>query len=510
LSSPRPAAMLHPPSAVPCPPMSDSVAANPFIPPEPAPFRESMVFVDLETTGANPVRDRITEIGIVEISPEGISRWSSLVNPGIPIPPFIQGLTHISDEMVADAPPFAALAQEVLERLKGRLFVAHNARFDYGFLKNEFRRLGLKFHATVLCTVKLSRKLEPQHHRHSLDALVERHQLYDEARHRALSDARLIHQFWDRLHAKHPAENIWQAVEELTQRPRLPPQLAPEALDDLPELPGVYRLYGEGPEPLYIGKSANLRQRVFAHFAGDKKDARETALASQVHRVEWQETAGELGAMLLEARLLKAHLPALNRPGSKKAGEELCAWQLVEEAPGDFRPRLALASEVDFGRQEDLYGLFNSAKEARNSLKKIGDAHHLCHVLLGLEKQRPGKPCFGHQMHNCKGACCGKESPGQHSARLMAALGKLKLKSWPYGGPVGLEEKDDFSSTTDLHLVDHWVYLGTAHSEGEVWDILEQSRRQAPRFDAETYRLLNKAIGQGSLVVRPLPEAPAA
>jgi DNA polymerase-3 subunit epsilon len=481
-----------------------------FTPPEPAPFRETLVFVDLETTGANPVRDRITEVGIVEVSPAGVTQWSSLVNPGIPIPPFIQGLTHISDEMVASAPPFAALADEVLERLKGRLFVAHNARFDYGFLKNEFRRLGLKFHADVLCTVKLSRKLEPQHHRHSLDALVERHKLYDEARHRALSDARLIHQFWDRLHCVHPAEQIWQTVEGLTQRPKLPPQLPPEALDDLPELPGVYLLYGQEPgsAPLYIGKSSNLRQRVFSHFSGDKNDARDQALATQVYRIDWQETAGELGATLLEARLMQAHQPPLNRH-PKKVGE-LCAWQLVEEGPGDFRSRLALATEMDFGRQDDLYGLFNSAKEARNSLKKIADAHHLCHVLLGLEAQRPGKPCFGHQMHNCKGACCGKEPLGQHSARLMTALAKLKLKAWPYGGPVGLVEKDDFSATTDLHLVDHWVYLGTARQDDEIPDLLAEARRHAAPFDPEIYRLLNKAIAQGSLEIRTLSPAPPA
>ena len=488
--------------------MADQPLASP---PAPAPFREPLVFVDLETTGANPVRDRITEIGIVEVSAAGVTQWSSLVNPGIPIPPFIQGLTNISDEMVADAPPFADLAEEVLGRLKGRLFVAHNARFDYGFLKNEFRRLGLKFHATVLCTVKLSRKLEPQHHRHSLDALVERHGLYDEHRHRALSDARLIHQFWDRLHGKYAPEPIWAAVETLTQRPKLPPHLPPEALDDLPELPGVYLLYGQEAdgEPLYIGKSSNLRQRVFSHFSGDQKDARDTAMAAQVYRVEWRETAGELGAMLLEAKLLQAHRPSLNR--HQKKGGELCAWQLVQEAPGDFRPRLVLADELDFGRSPDLYGLFNSAKEARNSLKKIADAHHLCHVLLGLEKQRPGKPCFGHQMHNCKGACCGKESLSQHSARLMAALAKLKIKEWPYAGPIGLVEKDDFSSTTDLHVVDHWAYLGTAQREEQVWEILQQQGSRPAAFDQETYRLINKAIAQGAVEVRELtpPVQPA-
>src|ERR1700693_4895500 len=118
-----------------------------------------IVFVDLETTGATATADRITEIGIVEVSDRGVSEWSSLVNPEARISEFIERLTGISNAMVATAPTFASLADEVMARLQGRLFIAHNARFDYGFLKNEFKRAGQNFRATVLCTVKLSRKL---------------------------------------------------------------------------------------------------------------------------------------------------------------------------------------------------------------------------------------------------------------------------------------------------------------------------------------------------------------
>lgn len=157
----------------------------------------ALAFVDLETTGATPTRDRITEIGIVEVAEDGsVSEWSTLVNPEITIPGFIQSMTGITDAMVADAPTFAELAAEVVERLQGRLFIAHNARFDYGFLKNEFKRIGIDFRATVACTVKLSRRLFPGHPKHGLDALIERHGLSVSDRHRALGDARAIHQFW--------------------------------------------------------------------------------------------------------------------------------------------------------------------------------------------------------------------------------------------------------------------------------------------------------------------------
>ena len=120
-----------------------------------------LAFVDLETTGATATADRVTEIGIVEVDEDGsVREWQQLVNPGTRIPPFIEQLTGISNAMVADAPPFAAVADETLRRLEGRLFIAHNARFDYGFLKNEFKRLGITFRAPVLCTVKLSRTLD--------------------------------------------------------------------------------------------------------------------------------------------------------------------------------------------------------------------------------------------------------------------------------------------------------------------------------------------------------------
>lgn len=154
-----------------------------------------LVFLDLETTGATASRDRITEIGLIEIvHGRHIGEWSSLVNPQIPIPPFIESLTGISDEMVASAPSFAEIAHDLKSRLDGRLLVAHNARFDYGFLTTEFQRLEINYQSDVLCTVRLSRKLFPGHARHNLDSLMQRHGVDCSARHRALGDARVL---WD-------------------------------------------------------------------------------------------------------------------------------------------------------------------------------------------------------------------------------------------------------------------------------------------------------------------------
>jgi DNA polymerase-3 subunit epsilon len=154
---------------------------------------DNLVFVDLETTGANPAYHRITEVGIVRIQ-NGVlvEEWSSLVNPECPISPYIEAFTGISSEMVADAPRFADIGATVLEKLRGAVFIAHNARFDYSFLRSEFRKVGVDYASEVLCTVKLSRRLFPEHARHNLDAVMERHGLTCSARHRALGDARVL------------------------------------------------------------------------------------------------------------------------------------------------------------------------------------------------------------------------------------------------------------------------------------------------------------------------------
>ena len=467
---------------------------------------QRLTFIDLETTGANPVRDRITEIGIVEVDGEGdgnvVTTWSTLVNPERTIPQFIQQLTGIDDAMVADAPTFAQVAGELAERLHGRLFIAHNARFDYGFVRNEFQRLGQRFRADVLCTVRLSRKLYPEHHKHNLDSLIVRHGLQIGAdRHRALTDADLIWQFWRLLQRERDAEAVLEAVRHQLQRPILPPHLDAALLDDLPETPGVYLFYGESDALLYVGKSLNLRKRVLSHFAADVREYKEMQLAQQVRRIDWRETVGELGALLLESTLVKADQPLHNRRLRRAA--ELCAWQLRKVAEGDFRPHLVSDQEVDFGRADDLFGPFTKPREAVNSLRKIAEAYGLCPVILNLEKPaQPGRPCFEHQVGKCKGACVGKEPIGLHSARLMAALAKLKLKPWPYPGPIGLVERDEFMDVEEVHLADGWRFLGTAKSEAEIHELLAQAGNA--RFDIDTYKLLRTHLAKGKLVLRQL------
>jgi DNA polymerase III subunit epsilon len=438
-----------------------------------------LAFVDLETTGAIAMSDRITEVGIVEVSENGISEWSTLVNPEIPIPPFISHLTGISDDMVAGAPTFAELAEEIYQRLNARLFIAHNARFDHGFLKSEFRRLGMPFRPTVLCTVKLSRRLYPGFSRHNLDSLIERHRLHVTERHRALGDARLIWQFWQKIHISEPLEMIDAAIKKLTAQPSLPPHLDAALLDDLPTSHGIYRFLNAHKQVLYIGKANDLRRRVLSHFSGDHRDEREMELSQQVTHIDWIRTAGELGALLLESSLIKRDAPAYNR--LLRRHDDLYAWRATKRK-GVLRMSVASADDLFFDQDDDLYGLFTGTRQAHAALRQVADANSLCPALLGLDKVASGAPCFASQVKRCKGACHGAEPRDEHDARVLQALAPMRLQAWGYGGPIAIAERHSW------HLIDGWAYLGSVRSRSDIPALLTQGR---PGFDRDVYRLLS-------------------
>lgn len=449
---------------------------------------QHLVFVDLETTGATATHDRITEIGIIEVNHgRVISEWSTLVNPQMSIPPAIQALTGINNRMVADAPVFEDVQHEVLRRLEGKLFVAHNARFDYGFLKNEFRRCGVTFTANVLCTVKLSRKLYPEHPRHNLDTLLERHELDCEARHRALGDAKVLWLLAQKWTVERGAEAVRTAVEKLIKTQTVPAGLPDLAFDTIPQAPGVYFFYGDNDVALYVGKSINMRSRVMAHFSGDHRVNKDMQIARQIRRIDWQQTAGELGALLLESRLVKQLLPVHNR--QLRRNSQLCAWHW-RDTDISRAPQLATAGDIDPARFGELYGLFRSRATAIEALRDIAATHGLCNILLGLEKR--GGACFAHQIKRCRGACVGLESPAQHALRLKEALGSLRTLPWPFNGRIGIREVTPGNENADLHVLDRWCYLGTVRSESELHDLADT--RTAPVFDVDTYKILKRFL----------------
>ncbi len=449
-----------------------------------------LAFVDLETTGGNPLVDRVTEVGVVLVDETGVREWSQLVYPQTRIPVFIERLTGITNEMVLHSPTFQDIAQDLNALLEGYLFIAHNARFDYGFLKNEFKRLDIVFRPNILCNVKLSRALFPEHKHHNLDSLIERHSLSVSDRHRALGDAQLIHQFWQDIHKTLDAEHIAATVKKLVGRPSLPSQVDEDLIQGLPDTPGVYLFYGENDLPLYVGKSTHIKQRVLAHFSADHRHGKEMSLSQQLRRIEYIETAGEIGALLKEAQLIKTLQPIHNR--RLRRSNDLCAWQLQQKT-GGVMPVLTWADDLDFGEQDNLYGLFRTQRDAIHVLRKLAQDNSLCLGALGLEKVTKGRPCFARQLHKCQGVCVGEESMLSHSLRLQQVMVKLKVSQWPYENVIALKEAGD------LHIIDHWCYLGTVQTKTDIPALLDSAR---PVFDKDTYMILNKALKGCLKVIR--------
>ena len=481
-------------------------------------FAPSIAFIDLETTGTSPGGDRITEIGIVRVEDgELAEEWSTLVNPECSIPEEIQALTGITNAMVRSAPTFAQVRREVHERLEGHLFVAHNARFDYGFIKQEFRRVEMAFTADVLCTVRLSRRLYPHEIGHGLDAVIARHQLQppprpspkgegEEAagdrigRHSALGDAWALWEFVKCLYREKDVADIEAAVRRLLRIPSLPPQLAPDALENLPEGPGVYRFYGVNDLPLYIGKSVHLRERIRSHFSSDYRSANDARISSEIRRIEVDETAGELGALLREARLVKELLPLHNYKLRRKRNAVFLRFPDLRSPPETLANK-----DIDWAARgagaESLFGPFAAKLNVRQLLEALAGEHGLCWRQLGWEKR--GGPCFARQVKKCRGACIGEETPEQHHLRLLTALAAYRVRDWPWPGRIVVRERHDDGRIEEAHVFDRWTHVGTARSEDELADLAES--RCEIEFDPDVYKILVGFVARHPGAVKVVP-----
>jgi len=458
-------------------------------------FASRTCFVDVETTGISPGRDRITEVGVVAVDRDGpamrVSEWSSLVNPGVTIPPEISWLTGISDVMVRSAPPFSELAERLYDLLEDAVFVAHNARFDFAFLKSEFARAGIAWTTRTLCTVRLSRRLFPDRGTHTLDAIAARFGLDDSERHRALGDARLLWRFAQRLYDRVPRSQIEDAVRSLLVRPGLPLRLERDAVDRIPAAPGVYVMVGAAEHTLYIGKSIDLKSRIAAHFADGARDERSLRLGREVERIDWERTAGEIGALLRESELIKLRFPAHNVRLRRRLGQGALKLH-------GGRPRWVRAADLPEPLDPEYYGPFGSRAAARAAVIRLAAEQGLCLKTMGMEAGRGARgtqaPCFNYQLRRCRGACVGLEPHETHALRVHEALQPWKLPAWPYDGAIALIEDEGIGGMCDWHVFDRWRWLGTAHDRTQARALA--SVPQLPAFDADQYRIVQSALGR--------------
>ncbi len=266
-------------------------------------------------------------------------------------------------------------------------------------------------------------------------------------------------------------------------------RIDPDSLNALPRSSGVYIFRGDSTLPLYVGKSVDIRSRVLAHLRASD----EARMMAQARRVDFIETAGEMGALLLEARLIKELSPMFNIRLRRSRG--LCTLQWVDHPSGAVL-QVVSARSVDLGCQGGLYGLFGSVRAAQETLRKLADTHGLCLGLLGLERIG-ARGCFGLQLKTCLGACAGLEPRAEHDERLRSALQDLQVHAWPFAGAIDLiEQRGDWQQR---HRILNWRHLGTLCS------LQPQALPLEPGpFDLDTYKILVKPILLGQAQIHPV------
>ena len=442
---------------------------------------DNLAILDVETTGAAAHNDRIIEIGVLRIENNKVVRkFETLLNPEISISPFIENLTGINGRELESAPLFSDIKSDLAELLDGCVLVAHNARFDYSFIKSEFKRIGIPYSAKQLCTVKLSRLLFPDLSHHNLDSIIQRFEIECVRRHRALDDATVLWRFLQKLSASIPSKKLDKAINLALKKPSLPPLLLRQDVENLPEKSGVYLFFGKGEIPLYIGKSINIKDRVLSHFLNDTESTTEMEITQQIERIETIVTPGELSALLLESELIKKTQPIYNR--KLRYVRKLNFIKRKDNNHGYFSLDVKKGEEILSSELDYVLGIFKSQKAMREHLSRLVKEYGLCEKMLGLHKS--SGPCFSYHLGYCKGACIGKEKSGIFNARFIIAFASTKLRSWPFTGPIVILEKNE--DMGDGLVFDKWCYLGK-YSEY----MYEDNKDTLAISDFDVYKILN-------------------
>lgn len=444
-------------------------------------FEKPLAIIDTETTGMRAGFARVIDIGIIRVE-EGkvVEQFETLLNPGTSIPSALTAIHGISDYHVASAPTFDEVALEIERLLDGAIFVAHNAAFDYGFIKAEFARIGMSFSSETLCTVKLSRSLFPSERRHNLDAIIERHAIACKNRHRAFPDAEVVWQFLRSLEQTIKPAELKRATTSVLRGAAS--ALGKDSFTALPDTAGVYKFYGPEQELLYIGKSKRLRTRARSHF-NPRAAKSDRAISKETSSIESIPTSGELSALILESALVKKEGPLYNRQLRRKHALFIGKKQAV----GGY-DTLVIERADEIAADGSVLAVFRSAAQAKQVVRSLAVEHALCERLLGVE---PGHgPCFKSQLGACDGACRGVLPVEAHNERLATAFESRRVRAWPYRGPVIIRERESESKGTAFFL-DQWILYGAYTYEDEMFQPLVEIDA---RFEYDTYKILTRFL----------------
>jgi len=366
--------------------------------------------IDIETTGGNASRERITEIAVFVHDGNRIVReFQSLINPECNVPPFITRLTGITNEMLRDAPKFFEIAKSIVEITEGCTFVAHNASFDYSFVKQEFKNLGYNYKRPIICTVKMSRKLLPGFKSYSLGNLCNSLGINITSRHRAAGDA---------LATVKLLELLLKADPTLNQIPSegLHPMLDKAVFSKLPSTAGVYYFHDEKGKLLYVGKSKNLHNRVLSHFQNSSSQ-RALEMRFNTASISFVETGSELIALLLESEEIKKQNPLYNR-AQRRTLYKYGLYAFTNQAG------YKILQIEKIRNSQSPFTVYASFEESLTSLHALVEKYNLCQKLSGLYQNHGA--CFQHSISKCKGACIGLEAAESYNARVEMALSNYR------------------------------------------------------------------------------------
>ena len=403
--------------------------------------------LDIETTGGQFNEEGITEIAIYKFDGhEVVDQFISLVNPEIPIQPFVVKLTGINNAMLRSAPKFFEVAKRIIEMTADCVIVAHNASFDYRILRTEFRRLGYDFESQTLCTVELSKKLLPEQPSHSLGKLVRALGIPMADRHRASGDALATVKLFKILLEKDLEKEIVKDFIKLEIQKGIAPKLL-DIVSKLPAKTGVYYIHNEKGNLIYIGKSRNIKKRINQHFTGTTTKCKK--IQAEVFTVTYEETGSELVALLKESEEIKINKPIYNRAQRKSI------FQLALYAEKDEKGYINLKLQKADGRKKEITS-FTSIQEGKNALFRITSHYNLCQKLTGLYSTKTN--CFQYSIKECDGACLGVISPEEYNKRVQEFIEKNSFENQN----MVLIDKGRSISERSAVLIENGIYKGYA------------------------------------------------
>jgi DNA polymerase-3 subunit epsilon len=386
---------------------------------------ERYALVDIETTGGYAANNGITEVAIVlHDGYKAVQRLETLVNPGMPIPAYIQTLTGITDEMVSGAPGFESIAGRIHEMLDQSVFVAHNVNFDYSFLKHHLELAGYILQSKKLCTLRLSRKVFPNLPSYSLGKLCRQLGIPITGRHRAGGDLDATVRLFERILLQDAHGHVQSMLRSRSREQYLPPNLPAEQLKGLPEAAGVYYFLDQKAKVVYVGKAKNLRRRVLSHFSNNRPGQQKQEFLRTIHSLYWQLCGSELMAYLLECVEIRRLWPKYNQ--SLKRFEPHFGLYAFEDQRGFLR----MGIEKTKRQLPSLYS-FGLMVEGQNLLRRLLKQWKLCPILCYLQTQEGD--CQGIKDGYCQGACCGRESVETYNSRVREAIASLGLSLPSFG-----------------------------------------------------------------------------